>query len=77
MLSKIIKILLGLTAIISIFCLITPALAANETLIKNVIIDEAGRIIMIETEKDQTLPKPEVSRLVGPNRLVIDVPAAI
>lgn len=56
---------------------IIPARATNEIIIKNVVIDEAGRLIMVETQEDQRLPKPEVAKLVGPNRLIIDVPGAV
>jgi N-acetylmuramoyl-L-alanine amidase len=72
--SKILSILTGLILLLG---LALPAMASNETVIKDVIIDEAGRILMIETKNDQTLPKPGVSRFVDPNRLVIDIPGAI
>jgi N-acetylmuramoyl-L-alanine amidase len=66
-----------LTTILVLIALALPGYADNSVVIKDVVIDEAGRLIMIETKPDQNLPRPAVSRLVDPNRLVIDIPNAI
>lgn len=63
--------------ILLIFVTMLPVLAANTTVINDVVIDEAGRILVIKTNSDQILPKPNVSRLVTPNRLVIDIPQGV
>ncbi|MGD9580419.1 MAG: N-acetylmuramoyl-L-alanine amidase [Vampirovibrionia bacterium] len=67
-----------LFSLIIIFVInILPASASNSVVIRDLIIDEAGRILMVKTNKDQYLPKPEVSKVVEPNRLILDVPNSI
>ena len=64
-------------SLIIIFVAILPVLALDATVINDVVIDEAGRLIVVKTNKDDQLPKPDVSRLVEPNRLVMDIPDSI
>lgn len=66
-----------ITTIMVLLLTLTPVFAGNATYINDVVIDEAGRIIMVKTSKDQILPKPSVSKLVAPNRLVIDIPNSV
>lgn len=67
----------ALSLVLSIICflvLLLPVLASELISIKNVVVDDAGRFIMIETANNKALPRPNVARLVQPNRLIIDIP---
>lgn len=67
-----------LFSLIAIFIInMLPASASDSVVIRDLIIDEAGRILMVKTNKDQHLPKPEVSKVVDPNRLILDIPNSI
>ncbi|MEW5818547.1 MAG: N-acetylmuramoyl-L-alanine amidase [Cyanobacteriota bacterium] len=64
-------------SIILILVCALPSLASNVTVINDVIIDEAGRILLVKTDKSQYLPRPNVSKLLEPNRIVLDIPDSI
>lgn len=67
-----------LFSLIAIFIInILPATASNSVVIRDLIIDEAGRILMVKTNKDQHIPRPEVTKVVDPNRLILDIPDSI
>ena len=52
-------------------------LAAGKAVVNDVVVDEAGRMLLIETNQDEKLPSPDIIRLVNPNRLVIDIPDSV
>lgn len=71
------KLALSIIFLLISIIMTLPALAANEILLNDVIVDEAGRLIMIEAGNNGFVPKPEISRIINPDRLVIDLPNSI
>lgn len=71
------RILSFIISIITLLIFVVPVFAASNIVINNVVMDEAGRMMVIDTANNQTLPKPDISRMVNPNRLIINIPDAV